>query len=104
MNQIVKLTQLQYRNASKNSYKFYNLSLTRDNRVAIRYGRIGSNGKSLVHQFSSQTAANEKYTKLLREKIGKGYIEIEERVESKPIKPEAKPDRQPLLEDFPNLI
>ena len=103
MNQIIKLTQLQYRNASKNSYKFYTLSLTRDNQVLVRYGRIGSNGKSLVHEFSCQTSADEKYSKLLREKIGKGYIEIE-RVESKPIKPEAKPDKQPLLEDFPSLI
>ena len=42
----------------------------------VRFGRIGTNGQAQTKPFSSDAAAAQESSKLIREKIAKGYIEV----------------------------
>lgn len=64
--------RLQFEEGS--SSKFWEVSLDGTN-VTTRWGRIGSDGQSRTKDFGSAEKAKAEYDKLLREKIGKGYVE-----------------------------
>jgi len=44
--------------------------------VYVTYGRIGSTGQSSFKTLESADAATSHAEKLVREKIGKGYLEV----------------------------
>ena len=43
--------------------------------VTVRFGRIGSQGQTLVKNFTDASAATRHAEKLIAEKAGKGYVE-----------------------------
>lgn len=57
------------------SHKFWEISV-QGTEVAVRYGRIGSQGQSNVKSFPDEGAAASHATKLIADKTGKGYSEI----------------------------
>lgn len=57
------------------SSKFWQISLTA-NTIATRYGKIGTHGKTTTKDFDDPAKARQEYDKLVKEKTGKGYIEI----------------------------
>ncbi len=58
-----------------NSSKFWEVRQA-DSTVIVRYGRIGAAGQTMTKTFPDATAAARHAAKLMREKIGKGYVEI----------------------------
>ena len=54
------------------SRKFWDVSL-RGTRLAVRWGRIGTEGQSKVFEFPTAAAARDRQTRLIREKTAKGY-------------------------------
>lgn len=44
--------------------------------VQVRYGRIGTNGQSQTKEFSTAAGAQAEGDRLVREKVGKGYVEV----------------------------
>jgi DNA ligase-1 len=57
------------------SNKFWEIAL-KGSDVTVRFGRIGTQGQSTVKSFPDETAASNHAAKLVREKTGKGYIEV----------------------------
>lgn len=57
------------------SSKFWQISLTAHT-IATRYGKIGTHGKTTTKDFDDPAKARQEYDKLVKEKTGKGYIEI----------------------------
>jgi predicted DNA-binding WGR domain protein len=59
------------------SSKFWEIS--RDGcDVTVRFGRIGANGQTQTKTFADETKAEAHLNKLIDEKVGKGYEEIEQ--------------------------
>ncbi len=58
------------------SAKFWEISVD-GNDVTVRYGRIGSNGQTNVKSLADQTAVEAHVSKLISQKTGKGYVEVE---------------------------
>src|SRR6266576_3460733 len=56
------------------SSKFWNIELA-GNSHTVTYGRIGTSGQSLTKSFPSEEAARKDAEKLIREKLGKGYVD-----------------------------
>ncbi|HEY0491485.1 MAG TPA: AAA domain-containing protein [Telluria sp.] len=56
------------------SRKFWRAAL-RGNELTVSYGRIGSNGQSLLKQFDTPERAMREMEKLVDEKLRKGYLE-----------------------------
>ncbi len=56
------------------SSKFWEISQA-GNIVRVRYGKLGTNGQSQEKSFLDEAEANSHANKLVKEKIGKGYIE-----------------------------
>lgn len=56
------------------SSKFWNIELT-GNSYTVTYGRIGTEGQSLTKDFPSEEAARKDAEKLVKEKLGKGYVD-----------------------------
>ncbi len=44
--------------------------------LSVRYGRIGTHGQTQVKTFASSAKAQAEHDKLIREKTGKGYVEV----------------------------
>lgn len=72
--------------------------------VSLAWGRIGTKGQAQTKTFASEAKAAAEIDKLIREKLGKGYVEVEAgeveagEVEAKPTpppKPAAKPAAKP---------
>lgn len=63
-------TQLHYRLGS--SDKFYALKRS-GIFLAVRWGRRGTNGQSIVRKYSSAEGARERWMELFKEKVAKGY-------------------------------
>jgi DNA ligase-1 len=59
------------------SSKFWEVS-RQGKEVTVRYGRIGSEGQSSVKSFPDEAAAAAHVEKLVHEKTGKGYQEVEQ--------------------------
>jgi predicted DNA-binding WGR domain protein len=57
------------------SSKFWEVS-TRGSELVVRFGRIGSAGQTKTTAFTDERAAAAAAAKLVREKVGKGYVEI----------------------------
>lgn len=57
------------------SAKFWEIKQEQNN-LQIRWGKIGTNGQSQTKEFESDSKAQLAYDKLVKEKTGKGYIEI----------------------------
>ncbi len=69
--------RLEYKNHIKNSFKFWEIKIDAKKKVITKYGRIGiHNPAEKENQFSSEEAAKKYAEKKIREKIGKGYVEI----------------------------
>jgi len=56
------------------SNKFWEISID-DKEVTVRYGRIGAQGTTKVKELADADAAQQRYEKLVAEKINKGYAE-----------------------------
>lgn len=56
------------------SSKFWNIELT-GNSYTVTYGRIGTDGQSLSKSFADEAAARKDMDKLIKEKLGKGYVD-----------------------------
>ena len=59
------------------SSKFWEIR-TEQTEVHVRYGRIGTKGQSRVKSLADEDSANKQTEKLIREKTGKGYVEVAE--------------------------
>ncbi|MFN8607998.1 MAG: STM4015 family protein [Vulcanimicrobiota bacterium] len=59
------------------SSKFWNISLEGSFHT-VTYGRIGSAGQSASKSFASQELARKDAEKLIREKLGKGYVDADQ--------------------------
>jgi predicted DNA-binding WGR domain protein len=57
------------------AHKFWEV-VVRGTKVAVRYGRIGSEGQSNVKTFPDEAAAARHADKLIAEKTAKGYLEV----------------------------
>ena len=57
------------------SDKFWEVSVN-GNEVLIQFGRNGTNGQSSTKTFGDNIGAERHADKLIREKIGKGYVEV----------------------------
>lgn len=58
-----------------NSNKFWEIKQDGTD-VTVRYGRIGSNGQSNSKQFPDEPSARTHASRLIEEKLGKGYTEV----------------------------
>jgi len=67
--------QLVYMDAK--SSKFWNIELSGSSHT-VTYGRIGTNGQSSTKSFPSEEAAKKDADKLVKEKLGKGYVDAGE--------------------------
>jgi predicted DNA-binding WGR domain protein len=56
------------------SSKFWNIELA-GNSHTVKYGRIGTDGQSLTKSFADEDAARKDMEKLIKEKLGKGYVD-----------------------------
>lgn len=56
------------------SSKFWNIELT-GNSHTVTFGRIGTGGQTLTKSFPSEEAARKDMEKLIKEKLGKGYVD-----------------------------
>ncbi|HWI58138.1 MAG TPA: STM4015 family protein [Bacillota bacterium] len=56
------------------SSKFWNIELA-GNTYTVTYGRIGTDGQTLTKSLSSEEAARKDMEKLIKEKLGKGYVD-----------------------------
>ena len=56
------------------SAKFWEIGVSGKS-VSVRYGRIGTNGQSLLNAFASPTAAQMYADRLVAQKLKKGYVE-----------------------------
>ena len=57
------------------SSKFWEVAITGCD-LELRWGRIGTSGQSKTRSFGDETAARKECDKLVREKTGKGYVEV----------------------------
>jgi predicted DNA-binding WGR domain protein len=48
----------------------------RGTELSVSYGRIGSNGQTLLKQFDTPERAAREMEKLVDEKLRKGYLEV----------------------------
>src|SRR4051812_44000123 len=56
------------------SSKFWNIELS-GNSHTVTYGRIGTEGQTLTKSFANEDAARKEMEKLIKEKLGKGYVD-----------------------------
>lgn len=64
----------------------------------IQYGRIGTSGKTLIKSFANSDKASAEAGKLIAEKLGKGYTEVDQEraTEVTPVATKAKPKSIPV--------
>lgn len=70
--------RLEYKNQIENSFKFWEIKIdAKKSNVVIKYGRIGiNNPPQKENKFTSEEAAKKYAEKKIREKIGKGYVQV----------------------------
>src|SRR5262245_10053399 len=56
------------------SNKFWNIDL-QGKRFTVTFGRIGTAGQTQIKEFPDEQKAQAAHDKLVREKLGKGYVE-----------------------------
>lgn len=69
---MTSVTYLELSEGDAGSHKFYEISMD-GMQVSIRYGRIGTAGRSETHFFSTSDEAEQFYQAKIREKTKKGY-------------------------------
>ena len=57
------------------SHKFWEVYVAGDT-LAVRYGKVGTQGQTQTKEFKSEDAAQRAADKLVQEKLGKGYVEV----------------------------
>ena len=57
------------------SNKFWEIELT-ETIIKTRYGKIGADGQSTEKSFANEATAQKEYDKLVKEKMGKGYVAV----------------------------
>lgn len=66
---------LEFKDAAKNSFKFWQIEI-KEKKIIIKYGRIGiENPAILIKDFKSADDAKKYSDTVIREKINKGYKE-----------------------------
>ena len=69
--------RLEYKNLTENGFKFREIKIVAKKKVITKYGRIGiQNPAETENKFSSEEAARKYAEKKIREKMNKGYVEI----------------------------
>ena len=69
--------RLEYKNQAKNAFKFWEIKIEAKKKVITKYGRIGiKNPAKTENEFSSGETAKKYAEKKIREKMNKGYVEI----------------------------
>jgi uncharacterized protein (TIGR02996 family) len=63
----------EFRDGSSN--KFWSIDL-QGKGFTVRFGKIGTTGQTQVKEFADEEKAQKEYDKLIREKTGKGYVEV----------------------------
>jgi predicted DNA-binding WGR domain protein len=81
--------------------KFWEVSVDGD-ALSVRYGRIGSSGQTQTKSFASVARAQAEHDKLIREKTGKGYVEVDRSHASAPDR--AARTRPTSVGDGPDLV
>jgi uncharacterized protein (TIGR02996 family) len=66
------------------SHKFWNIELTGKS-FTVTYGRIGSTGQTQTKTFADEAKAQKEHDKLVREKLGKGYVETTPAAKAEPM-------------------
>jgi predicted DNA-binding WGR domain protein len=56
------------------SSKFWNIELT-GSEFTVTYGKVGTKGQTQTKSFADEAKAQKEYDKLVKEKVGKGYVE-----------------------------
>jgi predicted DNA-binding WGR domain protein len=67
------MRRFEYKDAKSN--KFWTIDL-RGRSFWVTFGRIGSAGQTQVKEFADEAEARKEHDKLIREKTGKGYVEV----------------------------
>jgi len=57
------------------SSEFWEIELT-ETVIKTRYGKIGAAGQSTEKSFANEATAQKEYDKLVKEKMGKGYVAV----------------------------
>jgi superfamily I DNA and/or RNA helicase/predicted DNA-binding WGR domain protein len=57
------------------SNKFWEAAVDEQNRLVVRFGRLGTKGQTQIKSFGSREAAEAEKEKMIREKVSKGYLE-----------------------------
>ena len=57
------------------SDKFWEVSVRR-NEILVRFGRNGTNGQATTKTFVNNAAAEKHAEKMIRDKVGKGYLKV----------------------------
>ena len=69
--------RLEYKNQTENAFKFWEIKIEAKKRVITKYGRIGiENPAAKENKFNSEEDARKYAEKKIREKMNKGYVEI----------------------------
>jgi uncharacterized protein (TIGR02996 family) len=67
------MRQFTYRDAK--SHKFWNIEL-KGTSFTVTYGRLGAKGQTQTKTFPTEEKARKEHDKLVKEKLGKGYVEV----------------------------
>ena len=69
--------RLEYKNQYENAFKFWEIKIEAKKKVITKYGRIGiENPAAKENKFNSEEDARKYAEKKIREKMNKGYVEI----------------------------
>ncbi len=69
--------RLEYKNEAENAFKFWEIRIEAKKKVITKYGRIGiENPAEKENKFNSEEDARKYAEKKIREKMNKGYVEI----------------------------
>lgn len=91
------------------SSKFWEAKVTGDT-LTVRFGRLGTDGQTKEKRFPSADAAEKEKTKLVKEKLGKGYIKVADGSAAEPVaatpkaamsKAATEPADEPTVADKP---
>lgn len=85
------------------SDKFWEITLSGPAHT-VRYGRVGTAGQSTTKQFPSAELAQASHDKLINQKLKKGYVEIENRAQSRSEQAKTSKSEQKLHEPFLTAI
>jgi uncharacterized protein (TIGR02996 family) len=85
------------------SSKFWNIEL-KGKEFTVTFGRIGTKGQTQIKQFTDEDRARKEHDKLVREKLGKGYVETTPTAASAGPTPLQKSLEQALVENPDDLV